>query len=112
MEEKKDVQNEQLKESMYLKSGYQEEPCSLQYYFDQMAMCLTVTSQIRHYYRYGDYNKCKGAFTDFKWCLSTKSKSPEEQQKMLQQRRLDQWVELREGPNSEDIWNVRTQPKD
>ncbi|CAB61466.1 DUF3128 family, human c22orf39 ortholog, implicated in gene expression [Schizosaccharomyces pombe] len=101
----------ELDKILDLKKGIPEDPCSLQYYFDQMAMCLTVFSQMNHYYRYGEYNRCKGNFKDFKWCLSTKSKAHEEAQEGLRKRRLQQWMKFRQGPNSEDIWKMRTSPK-
>ncbi|EEB07300.2 hypothetical protein SJAG_02387 [Schizosaccharomyces japonicus yFS275] len=88
-------------------SKYKWKSCSIAYYFDTMSMCLTAANQLRHYYRYGSMDVCKDYWKDFKWCLSTKVVDAAEEQKRLKQRYRDLWTEIRNGPNSEDIWTVR-----
>ena len=87
-----------------------EPPCALQYYFDEFFMCYTPKSQLVHYYRHGVQKDCRERWRDFKWCVSTRMGSEEEQQKMLRDKRLERLAELRRGPNSERVWEIRDEP--
>lgn len=88
-----------------------EYPCALQYYFDDMIMCFTPLMQLRYYYRFGDIKPCSQALQDWLWCLTTRSmREPVEEQRRLRQRRIDQWRRLYQGPNSEQVWQIREVP--
>lgn len=87
-----------------------EEPCSLQYYFDEFFMCYTPKSQLRNWYRYGEKKDCSERWKDFKWCMRTRMTDEDASQLMLKQRRVDMEKKIHDGPNSEDVWDYRTQP--
>lgn len=88
-----------------------EPPCALQYYFDEFFMCYTPKSQLVHYYRHGHQKDCRERWRDFSWCLKTRVMATEdESQAMLKQRRLERLAELRKGPNSERVWEIREKP--
>lgn len=89
-----------------------EEPCNLQYYFDEFFMCYTPKSQLRNWYRYGEKKDCAERWRDFKWCVTTRMVDEETSQSMLAQRKLDLNDKVHSGPNSEDIWTVRASPLD
>ncbi|KAG5519011.1 hypothetical protein PMAC_002542 [Pneumocystis sp. 'macacae'] len=89
-----------------------EEPCSLQYYFDNFFMCYTLKNQFINYYRYGQRPDCLSKWKDFVWCIRTKNRTIDEQQKMLRDKRLQKLAALKLGRNSEEIWSLRVHPLD
>lgn len=88
----------------------QEEPCSLQYYFDEFFMCYTPKSQLRNWYRYGEKKDCGERWRDLKWCVTTRMADEETTQSMLKQRKLDMDKKVHDHPNSEDVWDLRSVP--
>lgn len=87
-----------------------EDPCNLQYYFDEAFMCFTPKSQARNWYRYGELKDCSERWRDFKWCMKTRMGDEETVQGMLKLRREELVEEVRAGPNSEDVWEYREEP--
>ncbi|CCJ30494.1 unnamed protein product [Pneumocystis jirovecii] len=87
-----------------------EEPCSLQYHFDNFFMCYTLKNQFINYYRYGQRPDCSSKWKDFVWCIRTKNKAFDEQQNMLRDKRLQKHAALKLGRNSEEVWSLRTSP--
>ncbi|KAI7866231.1 hypothetical protein BDF14DRAFT_1728706 [Spinellus fusiger] len=51
--------------------------CSASQAFESVWHCYTLGSQAMHYYRYGEKKDCSMRWEDFKFCLSTKTKSSE-----------------------------------
>lgn len=88
----------------------QEDPCSLQYYFDEFFMCYTPKSQLRNWYRYGEKKDCGERWRDFKWCMSTRMTDEETAQSMLSRRKEEMDLKVHQGPNSEDVWDIRQAP--
>ncbi|KAG4304169.1 hypothetical protein PORY_002350 [Pneumocystis oryctolagi] len=99
-----------LQEKVLESSSELEEPCSLQYHFDNSFMCYMLKNQFISYYRYGKRPDCLSKWKDFVWCIRTKNKPFDEQQKMLREKRLERLSILKKGRNSEEIWSLRTQP--
>ncbi|BFZ55799.1 hypothetical protein PYCC9005_002840 [Savitreella phatthalungensis] len=87
-----------------------EEPCPLQYYFDEFFMCYTPKSQLVHYYRYGEKKDCAERWRDLRWCFETRLTDDDTAQKMLRDRRAAKLEQLRAGPNSERVWEFREEP--
>lgn len=88
----------------------EEEPCNLQYYFDEFFMCYTPKSQLRNWYRYGEKKDCSERWRDFKWCMRTRMTDEDAAQQMLKDRKLDMDRKVHSRPNSEDIWDARKSP--
>lgn len=95
------------KDSPEVKVNLKEDPCSLQYYFDEFFMCYTPKSQLRNWYRYGEKKDCGERWRDFKWCMRTRMTDEETAQEMLAQHRVATEKKVHDGPNSEDVWEIR-----
>lgn len=89
-----------------------EEPCNLQYYFDEFFMCYTPKSQLRNWYRYGEKKDCAERWQDFKACMRTRMTDEEDAQVLLKERRLNLEERVHSRPNSEDIWQIRQENLD
>lgn len=84
-----------------------EDPCSLQYYFDEFFMCYTPKSQLRNWYRYGEKKDCGERWKDLKWCMRTRMTDEESAQEKLKERKIVMQDKVHSGPNSEDVWQIR-----
>ncbi|KAI9318758.1 hypothetical protein BX666DRAFT_1855655 [Dichotomocladium elegans] len=51
--------------------------CSVSQTFDAVWQCYTLGAQALNYYRYGEKKDCSAKWEDFKFCLTTKTKSNE-----------------------------------
>ena len=83
--------------------------CPLQYYFDEFFMCYTPKSQLRNWYRYGEKKDCGERWKDLKFCMQARMVDTETSQAMLQRREVERLKEIRSRPNSEDVWDIRTE---
>ncbi|GAO46328.1 hypothetical protein SAICODRAFT_92289 [Saitoella complicata NRRL Y-17804] len=90
--------------------GPQGEPCDWRRHFDDAFMCYTVTSQWKHYYRYGEQKDCNAKWDEFMWCSKTRMYSKEEQIQMNDERRRERLAKLRAARNSEEVWPLRRVP--
>ncbi|CCG82587.1 Uncharacterized protein C227.17c [Taphrina deformans PYCC 5710] len=97
---------ERIEESLPVK----EDPCNMQYYFDEFFMCYTPKSQLRNWYRYGEKKDCAERWRDLKWCMTTKIVDEDASQSMLRERKVFMDAKVHSGPNSEDVWDLRSEP--
>ncbi|KAM0790734.1 hypothetical protein ACM66B_004589 [Microbotryomycetes sp. NB124-2] len=76
--------------------------------FDEFFSCFSLGNQARALYRYGHALDCSPKFEDFKFCMSIKSLTDEQKERVWVQRRAEMWAHRRLGPSSEDVWTART----
>ncbi|KAG0173350.1 hypothetical protein DFQ30_008223 [Apophysomyces sp. BC1015] len=81
--------------------------CSASQTFDSVWQCYTLGAQAMHYYRYGEKKDCSIRWEDFKFCLTTKTKSNEVADKMLRQREQEKEKTKKRQRNSEEVWEAR-----
>ncbi|KAI8981711.1 hypothetical protein BDF20DRAFT_862793 [Mycotypha africana] len=83
------------------------EKCSAVEAFDNFFRCYSLGQQAINYYRYGAKKDCSTKWEDFKFCLSTKTKSAEKADAMIKERKAIKEAIRRSKPNSEDVWEGR-----
>ncbi|CAO3621218.1 unnamed protein product [Cunninghamella blakesleeana] len=81
--------------------------CSASQAFDSVWQCYTLGSQAIHYYRYGSRKDCSAKWEDFKFCLTTKTKSSEVADAMVRNRDAQKQLEKKKQRNSEEVWELR-----
>ncbi|AMD19505.1 HCL646Wp [Eremothecium sinecaudum] len=72
--------------------------------FDRLTECYSIGGLVRHYYRFGEYNKCAKHMDKLMFCIWN-STDPVKVQKWYR----DEWEvnKLTRG-SSEDVWKVRS----
>ncbi|KAL2362177.1 hypothetical protein RJZ56_004920 [Blastomyces dermatitidis] len=78
--------------------------------FDYAFFCQSFGGQWVNVYRYGELRSCSEHWSDFWFCMRTRSYSEEEKAKMISDRYRKKAVKYKTGPSSEDVWDVRTEP--
>ncbi|OAX85035.1 hypothetical protein ACJ72_00595 [Emergomyces africanus] len=78
--------------------------------FDYAFFCQSFGGQWVNVYRYGELRSCSEHWSDFWFCMRTRSYSDEEKAKMISNRYRKKAVKYKTGPSSEDVWDVRTEP--
>ncbi|PGG98133.1 hypothetical protein GX51_06982 [Blastomyces parvus] len=78
--------------------------------FDYAFFCQSFGGQWVNVYRYGELRSCSEHWSDFWFCMRTRSYSEEEKAKMVSDRYRKKAVKYKTGPSSEDVWDVRTEP--
>ncbi|OJD20029.1 hypothetical protein AJ78_00045 [Emergomyces pasteurianus Ep9510] len=78
--------------------------------FDYAFFCQSFGGQWVNVYRYGELRSCSEHWSDFWFCMRTRSYSDEEKAKMISDRYRKKAVKYKTGPSSEDVWDVRTEP--
>lgn len=76
--------------------------------FDYAFFCQSFGGQFANVYRYGELRNCKEHWSDFWFCMRTKSYVEEEKTKMIQDRWRRKEMKFKTGPSSEDVWDART----
>ena len=77
--------------------------------FDNAFHCQSLGGQWNSIYRHGSFRKCSELWYDFWWCMRTNrgSMTDGERATSVRKRYEAKEKQLREGPNSEDIWQER-----
>ena len=77
--------------------------------FDTAFHCQSLGGQWNSIYRHGSFRKCSELWYDFWWCMRTNRglMADEERATSVRKRYEAKEKQLREGPNSEDIWQER-----
>lgn len=77
--------------------------------FDNAFHCQSLGGQWNSLYRYGGLRNCSGLWYEFWWCMRTNRgfMTEEERKRRVMRRYEEKERVLREGPNSEDIWQQR-----
>ncbi|PGH06353.1 hypothetical protein AJ80_08187 [Polytolypa hystricis UAMH7299] len=79
--------------------------------FDHAFACQGLGGQWVNVYRYGELRMCSDQWSDFWFCMRTKSNySDNERAKLISDRYRAKAVKYKTGPSSEDVWDVRTEP--
>ncbi|KAI0919618.1 hypothetical protein AcW1_003176 [Taiwanofungus camphoratus] len=76
--------------------------------FDDFLACNIVGVQLKSLYRYGHMSVCAPKLEEFKFCMSIKSKHPEEKRDAWIRRRAEWWARRRLANSSENVWDMRT----
>ncbi|MCJ1439919.1 MAG: hypothetical protein MMC23_000400 [Stictis urceolatum] len=77
--------------------------------FDAAYHCQLPGGQFVHVYRYGELRNCSQQWSDFWFCMRTNRgyMSEEERGKRIKQFYWEKERRYREGPSSEDVWEMR-----
>ncbi|EAS37130.3 uncharacterized protein CIMG_02484 [Coccidioides immitis RS] len=78
--------------------------------FDYAFFCQSFGGQWVNYYRYGELRDCSQHWSDFWFCMRTKSYSEEDRAKMIMDHQRKKAAKWKTGPTSEDVWDIRTEP--
>ncbi|MCJ1364436.1 hypothetical protein MMC16_003547 [Acarospora aff. strigata] len=78
--------------------------------FDAAFYCQSLGGQFNNIYRYGGMRDCSANWSQFWFCMRTKSQPEEKRQSMIQEHYRQRAVKYKVGPSSEDVWEVRTEP--
>ncbi|KAI1961105.1 hypothetical protein LOZ58_003593 [Ophidiomyces ophidiicola] len=78
--------------------------------FDYAFFCQSFGGQWVNYYRYGELKDCSQHWSDFWFCMRTKSYSEADKAKMIVDHNRKKATKWKTGPNSEDVWDIRTEP--
>ncbi|CDH48250.1 predicted protein [Lichtheimia corymbifera JMRC:FSU:9682] len=81
--------------------------CSVSQTFDAVWNCYTLGAQALNYYRYGEKKDCSEKWEDFKFCLTTKTKSNEVADRMIRKREEEKAMEKKRLRSSEEVWELR-----
>ena len=77
--------------------------------FDDAMRCQGLTGAFRSLYRYGKWRDCSEEWSDFWFCLGVRSKPEDTKRAMIQERYWEKEEKFRSRPNSEDIWQERSE---
>lgn len=77
--------------------------------FDDAFYCNSLGGQFNHVYRYGSVRSCSDNWSQFWFCMRTRSKSDESKREAIQEWYRKKEAKHRAGPNSEDIWEERSE---
>ncbi|KAJ2618085.1 hypothetical protein H4S08_000009 [Coemansia sp. RSA 1365] len=81
--------------------------CKASHAFDQWFACLTVGSQLRSYYRYGQKTSCGKHWSKFKMCMGMKLRSEESGKAIMEEFRDKEEAKRNSLPNVMDVWSRR-----
>lgn len=75
--------------------------------FDGAFYCQSLGGQAMNVYRYGSLRSCSDNWSDFWFCMRTRSYGDAEKARLISERYEQKEAKYRSGPSSEDIWDVR-----
>ncbi|KZF20613.1 hypothetical protein L228DRAFT_262547 [Xylona heveae TC161] len=78
--------------------------------FDQAFYCQSPGGQFMNVYRYGDLRDCSELWSQFWFCMRTKSYSEAKRKTMIQEHYMERAIKYKLGSSSEDVWESRTEP--
>lgn len=78
--------------------------------FDYAFFCQSFGGQWVNYYRFGELRDCSEHWSDFWFCMRTKSYSEEQRARMIADRNRKKAIKWKTRPSSEDVWEIRTEP--
>ncbi|EGD90282.1 hypothetical protein H112_01737 [Trichophyton rubrum D6] len=78
--------------------------------FDYAYFCQSFGGQWVNVYRYGELRSCSEHWSDFWFCMRSKSLPDEEREKAISDRYRRKAIKYKTGPSSEDIWELRKEP--
>jgi hypothetical protein len=78
--------------------------------FDYAFFCQSFGGQFVNVYRYGSFRKCSNHWEDFWICMRTRNWEETDRKKAIKDHYRKKAVKYKQGPSSEDVWSVRTEP--
>jgi hypothetical protein len=78
--------------------------------FDYAFFCQSFGGQFVNIYRYGGFRKCSNHWEDFWICMRTRQWPENERKEAIREHYRKKAVKYKQGPSSEDVWSVRTEP--
>ncbi|KAM5441118.1 hypothetical protein MferCBS31731_003906 [Microsporum ferrugineum] len=78
--------------------------------FDYAYFCQSFGGQWVNVYRYGELRSCSEHWSDFWFCMRSKSLPDEEREKAISDRYRRKAIKYKTGPSSEDVWELRKEP--
>ncbi|PGH13755.1 hypothetical protein AJ79_03454 [Helicocarpus griseus UAMH5409] len=78
--------------------------------FDYAFFCQSFGGQWVNVYRYGELRSCSEHWSDFWFCMRTRSYPEEAKAKMIADHYRKKAVKYKTGASSEDVWDVRKEP--
>lgn len=75
--------------------------------FDEAFYCQSLGGQFNNIYRYGTLRSCSEHWSDFWFCMRTKSYGDVAKAKVVSERYRQKEAKYRSGPSSEDVWEER-----
>ncbi|KAL0256491.1 hypothetical protein SLS55_008886 [Diplodia seriata] len=75
--------------------------------FDEAFYCQSLGGQAMNVYRYGELRSCSDNWSDFWFCMRTRSYGDPEKARLISQRYREKEAKYRSGPSSEDVWEAR-----
>ncbi|KAG8863237.1 hypothetical protein FRC20_010821 [Serendipita sp. 405] len=77
--------------------------------FQLVMGCNGIKNHVTNLYREGQMANCSEKWEDTKFCMSMRTKSPEERREAWLMRRAEWWAKRRTSGSSEDVWDIRTE---
>ncbi|TKA61017.1 hypothetical protein B0A49_09650 [Cryomyces minteri] len=78
--------------------------------FDSAFYCQSLGGQFNQIYRFGELRGCSEHWSNFWFCMRTKSQPEEKKASMIREHYRQRHVKYKVGPSSEDVWQLRTEP--
>ncbi|KAI9813989.1 MAG: hypothetical protein M1827_003453 [Pycnora praestabilis] len=78
--------------------------------FDSAFYCQSMGGQFNNLYRYGKMRNCSENWSQFWFCMRTKSQPDDKRKAMIHEHYRQRAVKYKVGPSSEDIWKLRKEP--
>ncbi|KAF7508037.1 hypothetical protein GJ744_009619 [Endocarpon pusillum] len=78
--------------------------------FDYAFFCQTFGGQFVNVYRYGTFRSCSNHWQDFWLCMRTRQWEKEDREKAIADHYRKKAIKYKQGPSSEDVWEMRTEP--
>ena len=78
--------------------------------FDYAFFCQSFGGQFVNVYRYGGFRKCSNHWEDFWLCMRTRNWEESDRKRAIKDHYRKKAVKYKQGPSSEDVWSVRTEP--
>ncbi|KAL1624791.1 hypothetical protein SLS56_007591 [Neofusicoccum ribis] len=75
--------------------------------FDEAFYCQSLGGQFNNIYRYGTLRSCSENWSDFWFCMRTKSYGKVEKAKVVGEHYRQKEAKYHTGPSSEDVWEER-----
>lgn len=77
--------------------------------FDAAFYCASLGGHFNDIYRYGELRSCSEHWRDWRFCMGLSIYSKETQREKIRQHYIEKEEALKGKPNSEDIWERRTE---
>lgn len=78
--------------------------------FDYALFCQSLGGQFVNVYRYGTFRSCSNHWQDFWLCMRTRQWEKEDREKAIADHYRKKAIKYKQGPSSEDVWEMRTEP--